>query len=186
MDFDLPRAVSRQAATALPASQPLRGVMCFALSRQAWTASAATTVPPGSRGPEISLLGRLIRRTTPPKRYLFTQTARADCFTPANDATQFGLSQTTLFGSDLLRNWQLLENRYSRAHMNIDQRRVKAIARSSHPISSGRGSILPSLVDVFEEDPLVEAATLGPLAARFRNDLLPAHVMDRREGLEHF
>jgi hypothetical protein len=86
--------------------------MCFALSRQAWAASAATTVPPGSRGPEVSLLGRLIRRTTPPKRYLFTQTARADCFTPANDATQFGLSQTTLFGSDLLRNWQLLENRY--------------------------------------------------------------------------
>jgi hypothetical protein len=112
MDFDLPSAVSRQAATALPALQPLREVMCFALSRQAWTASAATIVPSGSRGPEISLLGRLIRRTTRPSVTFFTQTARADCFTPANDATQFGLSQTTLFGSDLLRNWQLLESRY--------------------------------------------------------------------------
>jgi len=104
--------VSRQAATALPASQPLRGVMCFALSRRAWTTSAATTAPPGSRDPEISLLGRLIRRTTPPKCHLFTQTARADCFAPANDTTQFGFSQTTRFGSDLLRNWQLLENGY--------------------------------------------------------------------------
>ena len=46
--------------------------------------------------------------------------------------------------------------------------------------------MLLSLLHVFEEDPLVEATALGPLAARFRNDLPPAHVMDRREGLEHF
>jgi hypothetical protein len=40
--------------------------------------------------------------------------------------------------------------------------------------------MLPSLVDVFEEDPVVEAAALGALAARFGHDVFPAHVMGRR------
>ena len=46
-------------------------------------------------------------------------------------------------------------------------------------------SLLPSLVDVFEEDPFVEAAAFGALAARFRDNILPAHVMSRSEGLEY-
>ena len=46
--------------------------------------------------------------------------------------------------------------------------------------------MLPSLVDVFEEDPVVEAAAIGALAARFRHDILPAHVMGRGESLEYF
>src|ERR1035438_9955317 len=39
---------------------------------------------------------------------------------------------------------------------------------------------------VFEEDPVVEAAALGALAARFRHDVLPAHVMGRSESLASF
>src|ERR1035437_1707064 len=46
--------------------------------------------------------------------------------------------------------------------------------------------MLPSLVDVFEEDPVVEAAALGALTARFRHNVLPAHVMSRGESLEYF
>ena len=46
--------------------------------------------------------------------------------------------------------------------------------------------MLPSLVDVSEEDPVVEAATLSTLAARFRHDFLPAHVMDRGKSMEYF
>jgi hypothetical protein len=35
------------------------------------------------------------------------------------------------------------------------------------------------LVDGFEKDPLVEAASLTPLAGRFRYDMLPAHPVSR-------
>jgi hypothetical protein len=40
------------------------------------------------------------------------------------------------------------------------------------------------LVDVFEEDPLAEAAALGALTVRFRHDVLPAHFVGRGEGLD--
>jgi hypothetical protein len=46
--------------------------------------------------------------------------------------------------------------------------------------------ILLSLIDVFEEDPVIEAATLGAFAARFRHYVLPAHVVGGGEGLEYF
>jgi len=42
------------------------------------------------------------------------------------------------------------------------------------------------LLHVFEEDPLVEAAAFGALAARFRHDILPAHVMGCGESLKYF
>jgi hypothetical protein len=38
---------------------------------------------------------------------------------------------------------------------------------SSADAPVARTRMLPSLVDVFEEDPVVEAAALGALAARF-------------------
>ena len=46
--------------------------------------------------------------------------------------------------------------------------------------------MLLGLFDVFEEDPAVEAAALSTLAARFRHDLLPAHVMSHGERLQYF
>ncbi len=45
--------------------------------------------------------------------------------------------------------------------------------------------MLLSLLHVFEEDPLVEATALAALAARFRHDLLPAHVMSRGKSLQY-
>lgn len=42
------------------------------------------------------------------------------------------------------------------------------------------------MVDVFEEDPVIEAAALGAFAVRFRHHLVPAHVTSRGEGLEYF
>src|ERR1019366_428568 len=68
----------------------------------------------------------------------------------------------------------------------------RAAARpTSHPLIPLLGprapaGPLPSLVDVFEEDPVVEAAALGALAARLRHDGLPAHVMGRTESPEDF
>jgi hypothetical protein len=53
-------------------------------------------------------------------------------------------------------------------------------------IQATRALMLPSLLHVFEEDPLVEAAAFNTLTARLRHNLLPAHVMDRGEGLEYF
>jgi hypothetical protein len=44
--------------------------------------------------------------------------------------------------------------------------------------------MLPSVLHVFEKDPVGEAAALGPLAVRFQHDILPDHVMDRGKGLE--
>jgi hypothetical protein len=49
-----------------------------------------------------------------------------------------------------------------------------------------RPFILLSFVDIFEEDPVAEAAALGALAARFGHNVLPAHVMGRSESLEYF
>jgi len=46
--------------------------------------------------------------------------------------------------------------------------------------------MLLGLVDVFEEDPVVEAAALGALAARLGHDVVPAHVVGCGEGLEYF
>jgi hypothetical protein len=42
------------------------------------------------------------------------------------------------------------------------------------------------MVDVFEEDPLVEATALAALTARFRQNVLPAQVMSRGESPEDF
>src|SRR5580658_3449998 len=42
------------------------------------------------------------------------------------------------------------------------------------------------LLDVLEEDPLVEAAPLVPLAGRFRNDILPAHALSSSERPQDF
>ncbi len=59
-------------------------------------------------------------------------------------------------------------------------RRFRALpSRSSHPIQGASARTLPTLLDVFEEDPVLEAAPLGALAARFRHDVFPAHVMGR-------
>ena len=58
-------------------------------------------------------------------------------------------------------------------------------SRSSRPIGVVRAVILPSLVDVFQQDPLVEAAPLSALATHLRHDLLPAHVMSRGESLQY-
>ena len=44
----------------------------------------------------------------------------------------------------------------------------------------------PKLLHVFEEDPVVEAASLSALASRLRHDVLPAHAMGHSEGLEYF
>jgi hypothetical protein len=41
-------------------------------------------------------------------------------------------------------------------------------------------------VDVFEEDPLVEAAALVPFAGRFRHDILPAHAVSTGQRLQDF
>ena len=57
-------------------------------------------------------------------------------------------------------------------------------ALTSDPDSAG--VTLPSLVDVFEEDPVVEAAALGALATRFRHDVLPADAMSSGESLQYF
>ena len=46
--------------------------------------------------------------------------------------------------------------------------------------------MLTSSLHVFEEDPPVEAAALGTLAARFGHNVLPACVMSRGESLEYF
>src|ERR1035441_698062 len=62
-------------------------------------------------------------------------------------------------------------------------RRFRTFPRSSCPIRAVRALMSPSLVDIFEEDPVVEAAALGALAARFRHDVLPAHAMGRGESL---
>ena len=40
----------------------------------------------------------------------------------------------------------------------------------------------PKLLYVFEKDPVLEAAALSALAAGFRHDVLPAHVMSRGES----
>jgi hypothetical protein len=45
--------------------------------------------------------------------------------------------------------------------------------------------MLPSPLHVFEEDPLVEPATRGTLAARFGQHVLPAHAVSRGEGAEY-
>jgi hypothetical protein len=42
------------------------------------------------------------------------------------------------------------------------------------------------LVDILEKDPVAKATALAALAARFRHDILPAHVMGRGESLEYF
>src|SRR5579864_7602243 len=47
-------------------------------------------------------------------------------------------------------------------------------------------AISPDLVDVFEEYPLVEAATFVPLAGRFRDDILPAHALSSGQRLQNF
>jgi hypothetical protein len=44
--------------------------------------------------------------------------------------------------------------------------------------------MLPSLVDVFEEDPVAEAAALGALAVRFHHT--SSQLMSWAEGVEHF
>ena len=74
--------------------------------------------------------------------------------------------------------------RCTKARMNTHQRRVRAIPELT-PDPNGAGAILPSLVDVFEEDPLVEATALATLAAGLRHDLLPAHAMGRGESLQY-
>jgi len=45
---------------------------------------------------------------------------------------------------------------------------------------------LPGLVDVFEENPAAEAATLGTLAVRFRHDVFPGHLVGCGQGFEYF
>ena len=66
-----------------------------------------------------------------------------------------------------------------------EQQRQLAFA---YPAARAAGACrtLPALVDVFEEDPVVEAAALGAFAVRFRHHLVPAHVICRGEGLEYF
>jgi hypothetical protein len=48
------------------------------------------------------------------------------------------------------------------------------------------GAVSADLVNVFEEDPLVEAAALVALADRFRYDIFPAHAMSRGQRLQNF
>jgi hypothetical protein len=46
-------------------------------------------------------------------------------------------------------------------------RRFRALpSRSSHPIQGASARMLPTLLDVFEKDPVVEPAAFGPLAVR--------------------
>ncbi len=60
-------------------------------------------------------------------------------------------------------------------------RRFRGVPRRSRPTQAVRIVISPSLVDIFEEDPVVKAAPLGTLAARFGRDVFPPHVMGRGE-----
>jgi hypothetical protein len=49
-----------------------------------------------------------------------------------------------------------------------------------------RTVMLPGLVDVFEEDPVLRAAAFGAHATRLGHDVVPAHVVGRGEGPEYF
>ena len=63
---------------------------------------------------------------------------------------------------------------------------VLASGNRLRPPEMVRTVMLLGLVDVFEEDPVAEAAALGALAGRLGHDVVPAHVVGCGEGPEYF